>query len=98
MKKFNQTLTTLALAILTLVAIGCGKSGSDTATTATPDLYQDQYDSSCQTTGRRHFGDRQAFCEALRDDSVNNNCASEARYESFKSRCPGYSWNHHHRR
>lgn len=44
------------------------------------------------TTGEKNFSTREAMCDALTDDSLNNNCAENERYTKFLSDCPGRTW------
>lgn len=42
------------------------------------------------STGRQTFLTREAYCNGLKDDALNNNCAKTARQNAFKIRgCAG---------
>ncbi len=43
-------------------------------------------------TGEKNFSSREAMCDALTNDSLNNNCAENERYTKFLSDCPGRTW------
>ena len=43
-------------------------------------------------TGEQNFSTREAMCNALTNDSLNNNCAENERYTKFLSDCPGQTW------
>lgn len=94
----NQMIAKILLVVLTVVVFGCGKHGSDNASTAQTDLYQYQYETNGCSTGPQRYRSREAYCEALRNDAVNNYCSSQERYEAFRARCYGRSWNHRHHR
>lgn len=44
-------------------------------------------------TGRHEFPSQQAYCDGLKNDSLNNFCAINLRYDDFKAKCAGQSWN-----
>lgn len=43
-------------------------------------------------TGEKSFSSREAMCDALTNDSLNNNCAENERYTKFLSDCPDRTW------
>ena len=43
-------------------------------------------------TGEKNFSTREAMCDSLTNDPVNNNCAENERYTKFLSDCPGQTW------
>lgn len=43
-------------------------------------------------TGERIFNDRISMCNALKNNSANNNCAYNERYAKFRQDCYDMSW------
>ncbi len=43
-------------------------------------------------TGEKNFSSLEAMCDALTNDSLNNNCAENERYTKFLSDCPDRTW------
>lgn len=82
----------LALLFLGLAACSIEKKSSD---------YSDKYKfelNGCSTGEHSFSGSseeevRRQYCETLKNDSANNNCADSMRYETFRARCQGYQWN-----
>lgn len=44
------------------------------------------------STGEQKFSSQEQMCEGLKNDSLNNYCAQNLRYQKFQNDCPGYSW------
>jgi len=44
------------------------------------------------STGEHTFSSNESMCDGLRDDSLNNYCATNLRYLKFQSDCPGRTW------
>ena len=44
------------------------------------------------STGNHSFNSQDELCNGLRDDSLNNNCAQNLRYQKFQTDCPGRAW------
>lgn len=44
-------------------------------------------------TGVKEFSNMTDYCNTLKDDAANNNCARNMRYDEFKQKCAGQSWN-----
>ena len=88
-------LNVISMAIFLLVLSGCG-SGSDNSALHKSDLYSYSYSvpdgpSPC-STGEHTFETRTAYCQALLDDDLNNNCAMDVRQEVYKENCEGVSF------
>ena len=55
-------------------------------------LSYDFTENGCKTNAHE-FSSQQEYCDALKNDDLNNHCASSMRYDQFKQSCPGQSWN-----
>ncbi|MBC7465318.1 MAG: hypothetical protein H7256_04945 [Bdellovibrio sp.] len=44
------------------------------------------------STGQHDFSSQEAMCDGLKNDSLNNYCASQLRHAKFQSDCPGRTW------
>lgn len=73
-----------------LLVTGC--SPNKNLTSSSENMNYDLNENGCDT-GNKHFGSRDAMCDALKDDSQNNYCARSSRYQYFQQECPGRSWN-----
>ena len=58
----------------------------------TQKISYDYTENSCPT-GRHEFESQEALCDGLKNDSLNNNCARNLRYQEFKQKCPAGTWN-----
>jgi hypothetical protein len=54
--------------------------------------YQYNYDGANCVTGQKHFRTRERYCDSLRNNVYNNNCAVETRYEQFRTNCTDRNW------
>ncbi|MBK9322325.1 MAG: hypothetical protein IPM97_05120 [Bdellovibrionaceae bacterium] len=54
--------------------------------------YGYEYPGSGCTTGNQRFHNRSRYCAGLRDETLNNYCAIDARYEDFKQYCRYSRW------
>ncbi|MGE0631679.1 MAG: hypothetical protein AB7O96_04690 [Pseudobdellovibrionaceae bacterium] len=50
-----------------------------------------QSEGNC-TTGTQVFQSREQYCQGLRNDTLNNRCATNWRYESFRNNCSDQNW------
>jgi hypothetical protein len=48
-------------------------------------------ENGCETK-RHEFSSQQEYCDGLKNDALNNYCASNLRYNEFKQNCAGQSW------
>jgi len=95
---FNKT-RILSTLIIILNLTSCDSSSSNNKSTSNnSETFYGSYEAkaSC-TTGRHTFTAKSenqiltAFCESLKNDSVNNNCAWDQRKNLFESvQCPGH--------
>ena len=78
-----------AILVITSVLffVGCQKSEEQSNQSYTYDLTEN----GCPT-GSHSFSSQEAYCNALKNDSLNNHCANSLRYDTFKSACPGFTW------
>ena len=44
------------------------------------------------STGEQYFSTQDDMCDGLKNDSLNNYCARNLRYQKFQNDCPGHSW------
>lgn len=44
-------------------------------------------------TGKHEFSSQDDYCNGLKNDSLNNYCAINLRYNDFKAKCGDKSWN-----
>ncbi|AHZ85849.1 hypothetical protein AB1A81_00975 [Bdellovibrio bacteriovorus] len=92
----------LALSVLALSVAACSNGGgggggaapvpaTTTTTTPTPVDVQGEFTyeykfNGC-TTGRQKLTSKNAYCDALLNDALNNNCAREMRVETYNRMC-----------
>lgn len=86
-------ITVLGLMALVILS-GCGrqlqKNGRTTVNGDKADVFSYQFEMGNCSTGRHTFTKHADFCAALRDDSLNFNCAGELRENDFRiSKCEG---------
>jgi hypothetical protein len=70
-----------------LVIVSCQSSSDNSSQSYTYALTLNGCD-----TGSHSFSSHDAYCNALKNDALNNNCAASLRYDTFKNECPGLSW------
>lgn len=87
--------TSLLVLALAGISFGCAKKTGTTQAVATTGVYTYEYPAEGCTTGLQKPDSLNAYCETLRDEKVNHNCAVESRYEAFRSHCPEQTWNHY---
>lgn len=58
----------------------------------TPYPYGYEYPGTGCTTGPQRFVRRDQYCAGLRNDVLNNHCALQNRYNSFREYCRHYRW------
>jgi len=54
--------------------------------------YQYNYDGNNCVTGHKRFRSRERYCDSLRNDVYNNNCAVQVRYQYFRTHCADRNW------
>lgn len=82
MLKKNSGLPALAIGLFVLQLVGCSTK-KETAQLSY------QFEANGCPTGKHTFSDQASYCQALKDDAVNNYCARSLRREDFKARCSG---------
>jgi hypothetical protein len=76
----------------------CAGTSWDTDTSSTNDGsdssqgYDYDYSIYGCATGPQHFHHHREYCNALKDNELNNGCAREARHDQFQQDCSAYSW------
>ena len=96
---------TLFTTFLFLAVAGCAKNSDSNNKVATvapanqneyqrqaqPQYFYQQNDQGC-TTGPQRFDTRERFCDGLRDDTRNNHCGLNYRYQQFREHCADNRW------
>ncbi len=82
----------IILILSTGLLFACAKDSHHDDNSDNPYGYEWGGASGC-TTGRHQPHIKESFCEEIRDDSRNNFCAADLRYQSFQQNCPGQAWN-----
>jgi hypothetical protein len=78
-----------------LSGVSCSSSSSEKT-----ENHSDSYNftlNGCETKEHKFTGSseddvRNQICAALKNEDLNNGCAVSLRYEMFKQKCPGISW------
>jgi hypothetical protein len=83
-----MNLKNITVLLATCLIIACQKTEDQTSKQS---LSYDLTQNGC-ATGAHNFSARDAYCNALKNDSLNNYCANMLRYELFKTECPGQTW------
>lgn len=81
----------LTIVISMFLGIACSSKSED---------HSDSYNftvNGCETKEHKFSGSseddvRNQLCAALKNEELNNGCAVSLRYEAFKQKCPGMSW------
>ena len=78
----------IILITISLFLAACG----DTKDLNKAESYKYNYESNGCKTGEKSFSSKEDYCEGLKNDESNNNCAKDIRYEKFQAECPGKNW------
>lgn len=71
-----------------VLLVSCGKQ-KKIIPPAMPEMYEYGFNTKECSTGQHNFFTLDEACDALKKDSLNNNCASEEREKLYKSSCSG---------
>lgn len=102
MKKYYTFIILISVFIFVQSCSSSSNSTSGPTTKkATEASYKESYDfteNGCNTGKHEFFGasveeSQKSLCEALQNEYLNKRCAQNLRYQMFKQKCQGYSWN-----
>ncbi|MGE0633782.1 MAG: hypothetical protein AB7O96_15315 [Pseudobdellovibrionaceae bacterium] len=76
---------TLLMTLSLVILAACAKGHKE-------ESYTYKYETKDCTTGKKSFSSKASYCDSLKNDAANGQCARDIRYTTFQSECPG-SWN-----
>jgi hypothetical protein len=102
MKKITKFAISISFALTVLTALSACQVSAEAGghklmdanlggSSNTTSYSYDFTENGCET-GTKVFSSIDDMCRTLRNDSANNYCASDLRFEFFRSQCPGQSW------
>lgn len=87
----NFAFLTLTLSVLFLQSCSVDLGNGLKVGTQSNNYSYSLSEGSC-STGEHSFSSQEAMCDGLKNDTLNNNCATNLRYLKFQSDCPGRAW------
>lgn len=79
----------LFLAAMTLLCSACDLSAVGIGKSKKKEQYKYNLTYNGCSTGEHKFSSKDAMCDALQNNSLNNNCARDLREQHFRGECPG---------
>lgn len=89
MKKFGFIALLLSAALLQSCSVDLGNT---LRVNAESNNYSYSLSENGCSTGEHSFSSQDAMCDGLKNETLNNNCATNLRYLKFQNSCPGRTW------